>query len=799
MQNIKGLGQIYRSTDLDRSKNCIIERKRGFRPSDRYDESKKQILLELSRKLWKKKNESNHISRTVDLRKIFTPATDAPQILPKNRKLYASSAFYSPTLHPTVEDQVELARRISHSLSDISNQTSKGQTMYVNRKKRSVKWVHEGCGQGEDENIVETRSLSKENAEDNLLQPELIKLDKMPLKLVMNPRGQMRDYNSLKESINIESGLLSPDNCAELITALQLHKGRGAELFAKRRRKADNWVVDETNAGIHSPSGIPDYQQYQANRPGPTSPSIVPAYSDAGKHRVQLNLHQDQLIEKYSKPGVQVVKSPWEAALQTGSASTAFLEQAQYRSQTPIVAQPSPVHFTQDFTDSPSLPASYANSSNYVNDSYKSSFDTRAKSQSIQSSNPQRELAYKPSVAQGWGGRNVELPREYYFQIQQQPEFEKHNFNDPRNSYYNGNEQLFVDPNAYGINMQFPQTDFNLNDDIHQRLQQLEQFQQCFMQQQMKQLKLKSNGNLPMAKCIGSMSSTNTKPIERSEVQQVVAEERSKAEEAGEPVNVRELIFTFEQQSLRERELTPNIQNELSSDKKRLPTLSLNTSKSSTNQMNDQDTIKGLYVPKEISLASYAPPPVQSTHNFQSSPKPMDYSAKEYELPSYPGFPISNLKPGLYNSVPPKEQLYNSTSYQKFPSSSVQAGPQVSFSPSPLSFDKLSKFQESPDQRNQRYFNGNKQPAYRGVQNVSPTPFLSGGAGGHNDRLPISSPTYGSNTSHNVGSQQGRGANQSFNNSARGWNKGTNNIQPNVYHPKTVSISATESLPYSDF
>lgn len=25
--------------------------------------------------------------------------------------------------------------------------------------------------------------------------------------------------------------------------------------------------------------------------------------------------------------------------------------------------------------------------------------------------NPQRELAYKPSVAQGWGGRNVELPR----------------------------------------------------------------------------------------------------------------------------------------------------------------------------------------------------------------------------------------------------------------------------------------------------------------------------------------------------------------------------------------------------
>ncbi|TDG41930.1 hypothetical protein AWZ03_011643, partial [Drosophila navojoa] len=351
----------------------------------------------------------------------------------------------------------------------------------------------------------------------------------MPLKLVMNPRGQMRDYNSLKESINIESGLLSPDNCAELITALQLHKGRGAELFAKRRRKADNWVVDETNAGIHSPSGIPDYQQYQANRPAATSPSIVPAYSDAGKHRVQLNLHQDQLIEKYSKAGVQVVKSPWEAALQTGSASSAFLDQSQYRSPTPILTQPSPVHFTQEFTNSP---ASYATQSNYAQDSYKSPLDSLCKSHPIQPSNPQRELAYKPSVAQGWGGRNVELPR-------------------------------------------------------------------------------------------------------------------------------------------------------------------------------------GLYVPKEISLASYAPPPGLPTHNIQSSPKPMDYSTKAYDAPPYNSFPVANQKSGLYNSVPPKQQLYNPTSYQKLPSSSQQAGPQVNFSPSPLSFDKLSKFQESSDQRNKRFLNVNKQPVYR--------------------------------------------------------------------------------------
>lgn len=68
--------------------------------------------------------------------------------------MFGSSYFYAQGLHPTVEDQVELARRISSSLSDISNKSSKGQSMYVNRKKRSVKWVHEGEGKKMKHNRV---------------------------------------------------------------------------------------------------------------------------------------------------------------------------------------------------------------------------------------------------------------------------------------------------------------------------------------------------------------------------------------------------------------------------------------------------------------------------------------------------------------------------------------------------------------------------------------------------------------------------------------------------------------------
>ncbi|XP_043071849.1 mediator of RNA polymerase II transcription subunit 15 isoform X10 [Drosophila grimshawi] len=457
--------------------------------------------------------ESSNMSRTFDLRKIFTPATDAPQILPKNRKLYASSAFYSPTLHPTVEDQVELARRISHSLSDISNQKSKGQSMYVNRKKRSVKWVHEASGQ--------------------------------------------------------------------------------------------------------------DYQQYQA-RP-PTSPNLLPAYSDAGKHRVQLNLHQDQLIEKYSKPGVQVVKSPWEAALQTGSASTAFLDGSNYRSQTPTASLASPVNFNQDVIDyHQGLPsASKCSPSPCIEQNLfnKTKFDTP-----IQACNPQRELAYKPTVAQGWGGRNVELPR-------------------------------------------------------------------------------------------------------------------------------------------------------------------------------------GLYVPKEISLSSYAPPPVQSrdqqqrSYNFPGSTN-VDYSQSYQNSPTE--FPISTPT-NPYSSVPPKQQLYGPQSYQKVPPISMQSAPQVNFNPSPLSFDKLAKFQESAP--NQLYLNVNNQMSRygSGVRNASPTPFGSTGNIDHRS-TPIKSPQqhfggYGQNITHSAPltmSPKVRSApGQCFNNSARGWSAGSTVPQRNIYCPRVPVVA--EGLPYSDF
>ncbi|KAM3959919.1 uncharacterized protein ACR2FA_006057 isoform 2-T5 [Aphomia sociella] len=146
----------YDDVKSSSSVNSALVTKRGFKPSDMFDPQKKEFLTNLSYKLfpvsWDDLENKPLLpgEKEIDLNKIFTPAPDADEhLIKKDRKFektFASSAFYVPGVHPTVKEQMDLARAISKSLSDSSNHMSRGQSMYVNRKKRSVKWVHEGRG-----------------------------------------------------------------------------------------------------------------------------------------------------------------------------------------------------------------------------------------------------------------------------------------------------------------------------------------------------------------------------------------------------------------------------------------------------------------------------------------------------------------------------------------------------------------------------------------------------------------------------------------------------------------------------
>merc|ERR1712168_503109 len=141
----------------------------------------------------------------------------------------------------TVADQVEMAHRLSSAMFNDKNSSSKGQKMYLTR-------VQNSGGMHDDD------YQNRHDAVPNM-------------KLVMNPEGKVHEWDDLPEDQRPDYQTIAqhaapnvplPDVADPVAESLNAVIGKGGELFAKRRQRAENWVVDETSIGQAKPSAFAD-------------------------------------------------------------------------------------------------------------------------------------------------------------------------------------------------------------------------------------------------------------------------------------------------------------------------------------------------------------------------------------------------------------------------------------------------------------------------------------------------------------------------------------------------------------
>merc|ERR1719348_2082667 len=192
-----------------------------------------------------------------------------------------------------------MAHRLSSAMFNEKNSTSKGQKMYLTRLQNSG-------GMHDDD------YRSRHDAVPNM-------------KLVMNPEGKVHEWDDLteeqKENYNQIASHATPHNLPEVADpvaeSLNAGIGKGGELFAKRKKRAENWVVDENSIGQAKPSAFADkFMQEQTQQ--------------------QAAFQQQQLLEQQQKEifaQQQLAKQQSELLQQQQQSKQTFVQQQQIKQE----------------------------------------------------------------------------------------------------------------------------------------------------------------------------------------------------------------------------------------------------------------------------------------------------------------------------------------------------------------------------------------------------------------------------------------------------------------------------------
>ncbi|KAM7541522.1 hypothetical protein Aperf_G00000023552 [Anoplocephala perfoliata] len=224
---------------------------------------------------------------------------------PSKKRTYANSSFYAGNnvYYPSVEEQIEMARRVAKSIEAPVNQGSRGFRMFEFQQQRAEKYVKEGPEPVPDP-IENSPSLSskdigltsppssllRRNSNGNENQATSQQLEYMippappppppppppsypkltssippPPPPPPPPPGQPKSIQEFIEKMqrfpkNTHTEI-SPQVCFDIASALHTSGSRGGAMFAKRRMKAQNWEVESTG------TAAPTLEPMAAERP----------------------------------------------------------------------------------------------------------------------------------------------------------------------------------------------------------------------------------------------------------------------------------------------------------------------------------------------------------------------------------------------------------------------------------------------------------------------------------------------------------------------------------------------------
>lgn len=177
-----------------------------------------------------------------EIAKKLKPAEDEP-LSPTHKKAYGSSAFFEPgieeTAYPTIEEQVNMCKKVAQTLTSPLNMNSRGSKMFFKRQKKAAKWTHS--------NVLDEPGDQESSEADTPTSPKNVKLtpEGVP-KFLLKPSA----FDEMKETEHIElsdHSHVQPQKCFDLAETLKTATtGKGAKMFKKRVERSEKWVVDES-------------------------------------------------------------------------------------------------------------------------------------------------------------------------------------------------------------------------------------------------------------------------------------------------------------------------------------------------------------------------------------------------------------------------------------------------------------------------------------------------------------------------------------------------------------------------